>query len=287
MTASRRGLPLSLRAGLVLLSAVVLLSLVGPLVVRWAPGDCDSDAVIAGPSARHFLGTDEDGRDTLSRVLAGGRVALVVGLATAALSVGLGLILGGLAGWMGGWVDAIVSRVCDVLMAFPGILLALLVLFVTADPGLPTVVLSLSLTAWAGHARLVRALVRGVRDRDFVRAGRCVGASEPRLLVRYVLPEVVGPVLVQATFAVAGAVLGEASLSFLGLGPQGVVSWGGLLEQGAVLFLKTPALVLSAGGALLCLLAAVNLTGDGLRDLLDPRLAGQTVRNVNARSVWG
>ena len=131
----------------------------------------------------------------------------------------------------------------------------------------------MSLTSWAGHARLARGLVVTVRQRDFVVAGQLMGASDTRLALRYVLPEIAGPMLVQATFAIAGAVMGEASLSFLGLGPQGVVSWGGLLEQGAVLFLKSPALVLSAGGALLLFQAGVNLVGDGLRDRLDPRFS--------------
>ncbi len=260
-----------LRLGALITALVVAASAVGPLVWPWQAETRDVGHVLEGPSSRHLLGTDEDGFDVAVRLLQGGRLALVVGLGTAGLSVGIGLLMGLVAGWFGGATGAVIMRATDVLMAFPGILLALLVVFVTADPGVLTIVLALSLTAWAGHARLVRGLVLTVRERDFVIAARCMGASDARIVLRYVLPEVAGPVLVQATFAIAGAVLGEASLSFLGLGPQGVVSWGGLLEQGAVLFLKSPSLVLSAGAALLLFQAGINLLGDGLRDHFDPR----------------
>lgn len=274
----RRSTPLALRLGLLITACVVVSSLLGPQLVRWGAWERDTQQVLVGPGDDHPLGTDEDGFDTLARVLAGGRLALIVGLGTAGLSVGIGLLMGCIAGWFGGWIGGAIMRVTDVMMSFPGILLALLVLFVTRDPGIPTVVLSLSLTSWAGHARLVRGLVVTVRGRDHVTAARCLGAGPVRIMARYVLPEIAGPVAVQATFAVAAAVLGEASLSFLGLGPQGVVSWGGLLEQGAVLFIKAPALVLSAGGALLVFQAGVNLLGDGLRDRLDPRLGSDLRR---------
>ena len=262
--------------GAALTALLVGLALVGPTVAPWSPDDRDVQHRLEGPSAQHLLGTDEEGRDTLSRVLTGARLALVVGLGTAALAVGIGLFAGLVAGWTGGWVEAVIMRITDVLMAFPGILLALIVVFVTRDPGVLTVILALSLTSWAAHARLARGLVVTVRQRDFVVAAQLMGASDARIAVRYVMPEILGPMAVQATFAIAGAVMGEASLSFLGLGPQGVVSWGGLLEQGAVLFLKSPALVLSAGGALLLFQAAINLLGDGLRDRLDPRATATT-----------
>lgn len=261
--------PLTL--GATLTTLLLVTAAVGPVVVEWPPDARDSSAILVGPTTSHWLGTDEEGRDTLSRVVSGARLALVVGLSTAALSVGAGLLIGLLAGWWGGWVEATVLRITDVLMAFPGILLALLMVFLVRDPGVLTVILALSLTAWAGHARLARGLVVAVRQRPFVIAAQCMGASNARIAARYVLPEIAGPMLVQATFAIAAAVMGEASLSFLGLGPQGVVSWGGLLEQGAVLFLKSPSLVVSASVALLVFQAGINLLGDGLRDLLDPR----------------
>lgn len=262
-----------MRLGAAVMFLVIFAAIFGPMTWNWGANQRDMDAIMSGPSWTHPLGTDEQGYDTLARVLDGGRLALLVGLGTAALSVGIGLVMGLMAGWRGGWLEVITMRTTDVLMAFPGILLALLVVFVTDDPGVTTVIFALSLTSWAGHARLARGLVVTVRQREFVVAARLMGASDFRVATRYVLPEVAGPMLVQATFAIAGAVMGEASLSFLGLGPQGVVSWGGLLEQGAVLFLKSPALVLSAGGALLIFQAGVNLLGDGLRDRLDPRMA--------------
>ncbi len=231
-----------------------------------------SGSLVAPPSRLHWLGTDEQGYDTLARVLAGSRLAFIVGPGVACLSVGLGTVLGAIAGYWGGYWDRGITLVADALMALPGILFALLILFVSDSPGIGTVIVALSITGWAGHARLVRVLVASARERDFAIAASLLGASRLRVLLLYVMPEIVGPLTVQLTFAVAAGVLGEASLSFLGLGPQNAVSWGAMLEQGAVLFLRSPAIVLSAGGALFALLLGLNLLGDGLRDLLDPRL---------------
>lgn len=257
--------------GGVIVAALAILALVAP---QFAGLDAHarSGLLVAPPSRLHWLGTDEQGYDTLARVLAGSRLALVVGPGVACLSVGIGTILGAIAGYWGGYWDRLITLVADALMALPGILFALLILFVSDSPGIGTVIVALSITGWAGHARLVRILVASARDREFAIAAKLLGASQLRVLWLYVLPEIVGPLTVQLTFAVAAGVLGEASLSFLGLGPQNAVSWGAMLEQGAVLFLRSPAIVLSAGGALFALLLGLNLLGDGLRDLLDPRL---------------
>ena len=155
-------------------------------------------------------------------------------------------------------------------LAFPGILLAIFIVFLTRDPGLWAVILALSATGWAGYARLVRGQVLVLRERPHVEAARGLGASHVRILWVHVLPGLSGPLAVQATFGLAGAVLAEASLSFLGLGPQGVVSWGALLDQGTVLFLKTPWVAISAGMAIFATVLGVNLVGDALRDALDP-----------------
>lgn len=257
-------------AGLTLVGLLGLLAAFGPWLWPWAPTQ-RTGLLLASPSAAHWLGTDEEGFDTLARVLAGARVALLVGPGTAGLSALIGLIAGAAAGYGGGWLDRIVTWLADLLLCFPGVLLALLVAFVSERPGLGTVVVAMAATGWAGHARLVRVLVASARERDFAVAARCMGASHARVLFLHVLPEALGPVAVQATFGVSAGVLGEASLSFLGVGAQGVVSWGAMLEQGTALILQSPMVVLSSGVALLTLVAGVNLMGDALRDQLDPR----------------
>lgn len=243
----------------------------GPQLWTIDPQHVDLDAVLAAGSLAHPLGTDAEGRDLLARILAGGQLATLVGVGTAALAVGAGAALGALAGWRGGVVDLGISRAADVAMAFPGLLLALLVIFVSERPGVLTVVLSLSLTSWASHSRMVRGLVLGLRSRDDLLAAQLYGSSTPRLLRLHVLPAIGGPLAVQATFAAASAVLGEASLSFLGLGPDGAVSWGSLLEDGTLLALRSPLLLLAPGCALLLWQAGLFVLADGLRDSLDPR----------------
>jgi len=165
-------------------------------------------------------------------------------------------------------------RFVEMALAFPGILLAIFIVFLTRDPGLWAVILALSATGWAGYARLVRGQVAVLREMPHVEAARGLGASHGRILWVHVLPGLSGPLAVQATFGLAGAVLAEASLSFLGLGPQGVVSWGALLDQGTVLFLKTPWVATSAGMAIFATVLGVNLLGDALRDSLDPHARG-------------
>lgn len=260
----------AIRSGLVLLTTLAALCWFGPSLLGISATERSLE-LLAAPSSTHWLGTDDEGYDVLARALHGGRLALVVGPGVALLSALIGVALGAVAGYFGGWPDRVVLRMADTLMAFPGVLLALLLVYVSPAPGVWTVVLALGLSGWAGQARLVRMLVASARERDFVVAARGLGASPARLLLRHVLPEVMGPVAVQTTLGVAGGVMGEASLSFLGLGPQGVVSWGAMLEQGAVLFVQAPAVALSAGGGLALLLTALNLMGDGLRDRLDPR----------------
>ena len=265
--------PGALIAGLALVGVLAVLAALGPWLWPWAPTQ-RTGLLLAAPSAEHWLGTDEEGFDTLARVLGGARVALLVGPGTAALSALIGLVVGAAAGYAGGWLDRATTWLADLLLCFPGVLLALLVAFVSDRPGLGTVVLALAATGWAGQARLVRVLVASARERDFAVAARCMGASHARVLLVHVLPEALGPVAVQATFGVSAGVLGEASLSFLGVGAQGVVSWGAMVEQGTALLLQSPMVVLSSGIALLTLVTGVNLLGDALRDQLDPRRAG-------------
>ena len=254
-----------------ILTALLVTSLAAPLIAPYPLGRMDLDHVLEGPSESHLLGTDEDGADVLTQLIYGGRLAVLVGFSTVLLCLAVGLLVGSTAGYFGGLVDEILMRLVDVVMAFPGILLAILIIFVTQKPSVWTVVLALSVTGWASYARLVRGQVLSLRERDFLLAARVMGASTPRILARHVVPNVMAPVVVQATFGVAGAILAEASLSFLGLGPQGAPSWGALLDQGAHYFLLTHHLATFPGLAIMITVVGINFVGDGVRDWLDPR----------------
>jgi len=264
----RERLPLFL--GGVIVSAVLLTAALAPLLAPHPLDFHDDEALLASPSAQHPLGTDEDGTDVLTQLLHGARVAVVVGVLTVVVSLVLGLAVGLVAGYRGGVVDELLMRFTELLLSFPGILLAILVIFVTQEPSTLSVVAALSVTGWAGYARLVRGQTLLVRQQEFITAARCSGSSTPRILARHVLPNVLAPVIVQATFGVASAILAEAALSFLGLGPQDTPSWGAMLEQGAALFIKSPALALAPGLAIVVTVMGINLLGDALRDRMDP-----------------
>lgn len=268
MKLSGRGVPI---LGGVIVGGLVVVALLAPWIAPSPPGEMDLVHALEGPSAAHWLGTDEDGADLLSEIVYGARLAVTVGLSTVCVCMLVGVILGAVAGYYGGLVDDLIMRSVDVVMAFPGILLAILIIFVTQRPSVWTVVFALSVTGWASYARLVRGQVLSLRERDFILAARVVGVSGPRILATHVLPNVLAPVIVQATFGVAGAILAEASLSFLGLGPQGQPSWGALLDQGAHYFLLTHHLATFPGLAIMVTVVGINFVGDGLRDWLDPR----------------
>lgn len=252
---------------------VLLFFAVGaPWVAPYGLLEVDPGAALQGPSFSHWLGTDEDGADLLSRLIFGSRVAVIVGFGTVALSVAVGFFVGCVSGYFGGWVDEVLMRFLEILLSFPGILLAIFIIFITQEPSEWTVVLALSVTGWAGYARLVRGQVLTVRENEYVAAAESIGASRMRVMFRHLAPNIMGPVIVQATFGVAGAILAEASLSFLGLGPQGSASWGAVLDQGAVLFIKSPHVGLAAGMAIFMTVMGIHLLGDTLRDILDPQM---------------
>lgn len=257
-------------AGGAIVVLVLAAAAFAPLLSPFSLAHRDDAALLTGPSPTHPLGTDEDGADVLTQLLHGARVAAGVGVLTVAVSLLLGLSAGLLAGYAGGWVDELLMRLTEVLLSFPGILLAILIIFVTQEPSIASVVVALSATGWAGYARLVRGQTLLVKEQEFVAAARCLGAGPIRIALRHILPNVLAPVIVQATFGVATAILAEASLSFLGLGPQGTPSWGAMLEQGAALFVKSPTLALAPGLAIVVTVMGVNLLGDALRDRLDP-----------------
>lgn len=259
------------RIGLPLVGAFALAALAGPWLAPYAPSAIDLAHELEGPSARHWLGTADNGVDVLSMLLAGARLAGVVALTTVTLSALLGTALGAVAGYAGGRTDQVITRLTDAVQAMPALVINVALLALLARPGLPHLIFALSATGWVAYARVVRAEVLRLRGREFVTAARALGASPARVLFRHVLPNALGPLIVQATFGLGSAVLAEASLSFLGLGPGASASWGALLDHGTAHLLRSPRIAIVAGAAIATAVLGFNLTGDWLRDLLDPR----------------
>ncbi len=257
--------------GAAVLGLIVFVALFAPWLAPYDLQYVDVTRQLEGPSPAHPLGTDENGADLLTQVIFGTRVAVAVGFSVVAICSTVGIVVGGIAGYFGGWVDELIMRLIDMLMAFPGILLAILLIFITQEPSIPAVIGALSVTGWTSYARLVRGEVLSEREEEYVEAAQALGFRMPYVLLREILPNVLAPVIVQATFGVAAAILAEASLSFLGLGPQDAPSWGALLDQGATYFLLTPHLAIFPGLAIMITILSLNFLGDGLRDLLDPR----------------
>lgn len=259
-----------MRIGVALVGVMVAAGLLGPVLLPIDPVSQELPLRLAGPSWAHPFGLDELGRDILSRLLAGARVSLLVGGVVVSVSVAAGVLLGSVAGYFGGLVDDAISRVMDVLLAFPGLLLAI-ALVAVLGPSLGHVVLALALIGWVGYARFVRGYVLRARELDFVQAARALGASTPRILLRHVLPGALPGITVQATLGMGGAILSEASLSFLGLGVQPPApSWGTMLNNGRVHLLDAPHLTIFPGLAIALLVLGFNFLGDGLRDRIDP-----------------
>jgi peptide/nickel transport system permease protein len=247
-----------------------LAALLGPTLSLVDPSAQDLSLRLDAPTWAHWFGLDELGRDIFARVLAGARISLLVGLVVVSVSASVGVILGSVAGYFGGYVDELISRVIDVLMAFPGLLLAIAMVAVLG-PSLANVVIALSLIGWVGYARVVRGQVLRARELEFVQAARALGSSIPRILTRHIIPTTLPAVTVQATLGMGGAILNEAALSFLGLGVQPPTpSWGTMLNYGRQHLLDAPHLTVFPGIAIAVLVLGFNFLGDGLRDALDP-----------------
>jgi peptide/nickel transport system permease protein len=262
-----------IRVGLVIVVIAVCAALVGPSLTPYDPAAQELARRLEGPSLSHPLGLDELGRDILARLLAGARISLLVGLAVVSVSSTIGMLMGSIAGYFGGRVDDAISRVIDVLMAFPGILLAI-ALVAVLGPSLTNVVFALSVIGWVGYARLVRGQALRAREFDFVQAARALGAGSGRIIVRHILPMAMPAVVVQATLGMAGAIIAEAALSFLGLGVQPPTpSWGTMLDAGRSHLFDAPHLTIFPGLAIALLVLGLNFVGDGLRDRVDPKLA--------------
>ncbi len=263
--------PLAL-AGVALIVLLTLCALLAPWLAPQDPARIDLPTRLTPPSRAHWLGADELGRDILSRVLYGARISMLVGASVVLVSLTLGLIIGSIAGYYGGRLDRFFNVVVmNAFLSFPGILLA--IAFVAfLGPGIFNLVLALSLGGWVGYARLVRGQVLATREREFVEAARALGASNLRIIVRHILPNIIQPVIVQAAIGMAGAVLAEATMSFLGLGvPPPTASWGSMLNDGRSHLVDAPHLVLFPAAAVMLAVLSFNFVGDALRDYLDPR----------------
>ena len=257
-------------AGIAMLLLFAVAAMAAPVI---APHDVTRQNLandLVAYSSDHPFGTDKLGRDILSRLIYGARVSLAVGLATVALSLAIGLIIGSLSGYCGGWVDHLLMRLVDILMAFPGILLAIAFTAVLG-PGLDHVVLALCLIGWTDYARLVRGEILSLREREFIHAARALGCRPARTILRHLLPNLLPPLLIQATFGLAAAIVAEGSLSFLGLGVEPPTpSWGAMLNEGRQFLLVAPHLTTYPGVAIMLTVVALNLVGDALQEKLAP-----------------
>ena len=258
--------------GVLLLAVFVVCAVFAPWLAPRDPAALDLHGRLVGPSAAHWFGTDELGRDILSRTLYGARISLIVAVSVVGLSLAIGLVAGCVAGFYGGWLDtAITTYVMNAFLALPGILLA--IAFVAfMGPGLGNVIVALAISGWVGYARLVRGQVMAVKEREFVEAARALGASDLRILSRHVLPNIVQPLIVQAAVGMATAVMAEATLSFLGLGvPPPAASWGSMLNDARSHLFDSPHMVFFPAMAVMLCVLSFNFLGDALRDYMDPR----------------
>jgi len=258
--------------GVVLVVIFVIFAVIASWIAPQDPAHIDLPTRLSSPSTAHWFGTDELGRDILSRVIYGSRISMLVGSSVVAVSLALGLIIGSIAGYYGGRLDRFVNAVVmNAFLSFPGILIA--IAFVAfRGPGIFNLVLALSLGGWVGYARLVRAQVLAAREREFVEAARALGASDLRVVVHHILPNIIQPVVVQAAIGMAGAILAEATMSFLGLGvPPPTASWGAMLNDGRAHLFDAPHLVIFPALAVMLAVLSFNFIGDALRDYLDPR----------------
>jgi peptide/nickel transport system permease protein len=272
------------RWGLALTLLLVIVALAAPWLAPASPIAQNLPARLEPPSAAHWMGTDELGRDILSRIMFGARVSMVVSVSVVLGAGIVGLAIGALSGYFGGWFDRFVNIVLiNAFLSFPGILLAI-AFAAFLGPGLGKVILALVVTGWAGYARLARAQTLQAKEMEYVLAARSLGASDARILVRHLLPNILQPILVQATIAMAGAILAESTLSFLGVGVLAPMpSWGAMLNDARSHLFDAPHLVIFPALAVMTAVLAFNLLGDALRDWMDPRMRAYLITTTLAR----
>lgn len=257
--------------GIGVVSILFLLALLAPVISPYNPTEIHAAQVLSPPNWMHWCGTDELGRDVLSRMFYGARISLMVGFVAIGIAVTIGSLVGLASGYYGGWVDTLLMRFVDVMLCFPTFFLILAVI-AFLSPSIWIIMVVIGLTGWMGVARLVRAEVLVIREMDYIMAARCIGCSDLRIILRHILPNALSPVLVAATLGVAGAILTESALSFLGIGVQPPTpSWGNILTSGKDYIEFAWWLSLFPGLAILITVLAYNLLGEGIRDALDPR----------------
>ncbi len=259
--------------GVGVLAVIVTSAVLAPLITSYDPTALDPDHSLAPPSRQHLLGTDDLGRDELARVVYGGRISLLVGLTAMLLGSAIGVLMGSAAGYMGGWVDTVIMRFVDLMLSFPAIFLLLILINWTGGRAPVIMMIAyLGFFGWTGLARIVRAEYLVLRAREFVEEARAIGAGARRIIFRHILPNALAPILVQAAFAVAGAILAEAALDFLGFGlPPDIPTWGNLLTQAEDYITTNPVLAVAPGIVITLTVVAVFFIGDALRDALDVR----------------
>jgi peptide/nickel transport system permease protein len=259
------------QAGAVLFALVAALALVGPVLLTESPLKIDLERCLHGPSIEHPFGCDQLGRDILARTVHGARTSLLVGILVTAVSLVVGAAVGMTAGYKGGAVDLLVAWLFDTALAIPGLLLAIAVIAVLG-PSFVNLVIALCVMGWIGYARLARGLTMKIKENDYIAAARCGGLSGMRIMIVHILPNIAGPLVVQATIGMAGVIITESTLSFLGLGGEvDAPSWGAMLNDGLGYLLAAPQLTIFPGAAIALTVLTLNFLGDGLRDRLDPR----------------
>lgn len=264
--------------GLVILVILLIVAIAAPILAPYNPTRTDLGNTLAHPSWNHWLGTDQFGRDVLSRLIWGSRISLQVALAVVAISLTLGTLIGAIAGFAGGWLDRVIVVANDILLAFPGFLLALAIVAARGS-SLESVIAAVSIAFTPRVAAVMRSVVLTIRPRLFIEASRAIGMSQARILLRHIVPNAMPPVIVVATVSAATAILAEAGLSFLGLGVQPpTATWGNIISDGNATITTNPLISFSAGLCIAIAVIALNLLGDGLRDTLDPQMRRQTGR---------
>ncbi|VAX25793.1 Dipeptide transport system permease protein DppC (TC 3.A.1.5.2) [hydrothermal vent metagenome] len=263
--------PLTLKLGAFITFGFIVVALLAPWIAPYNPLAQDLYQGLNGPEPAHLFGQDRLGRDILSRIAYGARVSLLVGFVTVSISMTFGSFIGIVAGYFGGRIDSFIMRVVDVFLAFPGILLAIAVMAILG-PSLLNVIVALSIMGWTSYARLTRGQTLSLREREYVIAAESIGAGPMRIMIKHLAPNLAAPVIVEATFGVASAIVAEAGLSFLGLGVQPpTASWGAMLSEGRQFLLIAPHLTTFPGIAIMITVMGVNFLGDGLRDMMDPK----------------
>ncbi|MFH1996357.1 MAG: ABC transporter permease [Candidatus Omnitrophota bacterium] len=264
--------------GGVVIAALAAIAIFAPLAAPHDPTEIDLSRALNAPSAEHPLGTDALGRDVASRIVYGSRVSLSIGFIAVGISCSIGIILGAAAGYYGGWVDAGITRFIDVMLCFPVYFLILAIIAILG-PSIFNIMAIIGFTSWMGIARLLRAEILSLKERDFIHAARILGASDVWIIVRHLIPNAIGPVTVSATLGIGGAILTESALSFLGIGVQPPdPSWGNMLKEGMATLGVAWWLMVFPGVIIFITVLSYNLLGEGLRDLLEPRLRGANTR---------